>query len=69
MGFMDKAMAAAEQAATKAKEGVEEVQSKRDLAQAYNDLGRLTYSLASTGEITHPQLSHLVSRISEMESA
>ena len=30
MGFLDKAKAAAEQAAAKAKEGVDDVQTKRD---------------------------------------
>ena len=40
MGFLDKAKAAAEQAAAKAKEGVEDVQTKRELSQAYNELGK-----------------------------
>ena len=40
MGFLDKAKAAAEQAAAKAKEGVEDVQTKRDLSAAYNELGK-----------------------------
>jgi hypothetical protein len=39
MGLLDKAKAAAEQAAAKAKEGVEEVQTKRELGQAFNELG------------------------------
>ena len=34
MGLLDKAKAAAEQAAAKAKEGVEDVQTKRELSQA-----------------------------------
>jgi hypothetical protein len=69
MGFLDKAKAAAEQAAVKAKEGVEEVQTKRELSQAYGDLGRATYRLASSGQISHPELGGLVDRISEMESS
>ena len=36
MGLLDKAKAAAEQAATKAKEGVEDVQTKRDLSLTYD---------------------------------
>jgi hypothetical protein len=68
MGFLDKAKAAAEQAAVKAKEGVEEVQSKRELSQAYGDLGRAAYRLASSGQISHPELTALVERISQMES-
>ena len=38
MGLLDKAKAAAEQAAAKAKEGVEDVQTKRELSQAHGDL-------------------------------
>ena len=46
MGFLDKAKAAAEQAASKAKEGVQDVQTKRELSQAYGELGqKTTYSL------------------------
>ncbi len=40
MGLLDKAKQAAEQAASKAKEGVEDVQPKRELSQAYNELGK-----------------------------
>ncbi len=69
MGFLDKAMAAADQAATKAKEGLEDAQVKRDLAQSYNDLGRLTYSLYQRGEVSHPELEHLLQRVSELEGA
>ncbi len=69
MGFLDKAKAAAEQAAVKAKEGVEEVQSKRELSQAYGDLGRAAYRLASSGQISHPELAPLVDRISQIESS
>jgi hypothetical protein len=69
MGFLDKAKAAAEQAAVKAKEGVGEVQAKRELSQAYTDLGRATYRLASSGQISHPELAAMVGRISQMESS
>ena len=40
MGFLDKVKQQAEQATTKAKEGVAEVQTKRELSQAYNELGQ-----------------------------
>ena len=39
MGFLDKAKAAAEQAATKAKETAGDLQTKRELGQAYDELG------------------------------
>ena len=74
MGFMDKAKAAAEQAAVKAKEGVdkakegvEDVTSKRETSQAYAELGRVAYSLVQRGEISHAELAPLAERISELE--
>jgi cob(I)alamin adenosyltransferase len=63
MGFLDKAKAAAEQAAAKAKEGVDDVQTKRELSQAYNDLGKTAFELAEGGEITHPRLQTTVDKI------
>ena len=44
MSLLDKAKKAAEQAATKAKEGVEDVQQKRELGQAYGELGKITFT-------------------------
>jgi hypothetical protein len=67
MGFLDKAKAAAEQATAKAKEGVEEVQSKRELAQAYGELGRATYGLIESGELSHAQLAPIAERIRSLE--
>jgi hypothetical protein len=68
LGFLDKAKAAAEQAAIKAKEGVEDVQLKRELSQAYADLGRSAYSLAQRGDLAHPELDALVQRVTELEA-
>lgn len=56
MGFLDKAKQAAEQAAAKAKEGVEEVQTKRELSQAYSELGKSVFELIEAGEISDPRL-------------
>lgn len=68
MGLLDKAKAAAEQAAAKAKEGVEDVQTKRELSQAYGDLGRLSFSLVESGELTNPELDALVDKIRMLEA-
>ena len=57
MGFLDKAKAAAEQAATKAKEGVDEVQTKRNLTNAYQELGKTTFELIESGELSHDRLA------------
>jgi hypothetical protein len=66
MGFLDKAKAAAEQAAAKAKEGVEDVQQKRELSQAYNELGKTTFELVDSGELSHPRLEATVAKIREL---
>ena len=63
MGFLDKAKAAAEQAATKAKEGVEDVQARRELSQATGELGKAAFELIESGEITHPQLAPLADKV------
>jgi hypothetical protein len=68
MGFLDKAKAAAEQAATKAKEGIEDVQTKRELGQAYGELGQKTYELFTTGALSHPELTPLVEKITALKA-
>jgi hypothetical protein len=63
VGFLDKAKQAAEQAAAKAKEGVEEVQTKRELSQAYSELGKSVFELVEAGEISDPRLDASVEKI------
>jgi hypothetical protein len=63
MGLLDKAKQAAEQAAAKAKEGVEDVQTKRELGQAYGDLGRAAFELVESGELSHARLEEPSARI------
>ena len=68
MGFLDRAKATAEQAASKAKEGVEDVQTKRELTQSYGELGKVAYALAASGAITHVELTPIVEKIRELEA-
>lgn len=68
MGLLDKAKAAAEQAAAKAKEGAEELQTKRALSGAYSELGKLTFELADKGELTHSQLQSHVDEIRRLKA-
>jgi hypothetical protein len=63
MGFLDKAKSAAEQAAAKAKEGVEDVQTKRELGQAYGELGKTAFELIESGDIAHPRLEPLAAKV------
>ena len=68
MGFLDKAMSMAEQATTKAKEGVEDVQTKRGLGQAYTELGKATFDLIESGELSHPGLEDAAAKIRELRA-
>jgi hypothetical protein len=68
MGFLDKARAAAEQAANKANEAVGDVQTKRELAKVYGELGEKAYGLADSGAISHPELQPLVERARELHA-
>ena len=63
MGFLDKAKAAAEQAASKAKETAGELQTKRELGQAYDELGRKTFELVEAGEVSSTTLDPIVGQI------
>ena len=63
MKLMDKAKAAAEQAVAKTKEGVEDVQTKRDLSSAYHELGEKTFGLVEAGELDRPELVEIVEKI------
>ncbi len=66
MGLLDKAKAAAEQAAARAKEGVDDVQTKRELSQSYNELGKATFELIEAGEVTEPRLEAAAAKIREL---
>ena len=68
MGFLDKAKAAAETAAHKAKEGVEDVQARKDLHGAYVDLGKKTAELVEAGTLEHDDLTALVGRVAELRA-
>ena len=68
MGLLDKAKSAAETATTKAREGLEEVQTKRELGQAYDELGKLVFELVEAGEITDTRLDDTVARIRKLRS-
>jgi hypothetical protein len=70
---MDKLKAGAEdlkvgagEATTRARETVQEAQLRRDLAQAYTELGRTTYTLVEDGSLVDDRLDHAVQRIREL---
>jgi hypothetical protein len=63
MGLLDRAKQAAEQATAKAKEGVEDVQLKRELSQAYSELGKVAFELVEGNEIAHARLEAVAAKI------
>jgi outer membrane murein-binding lipoprotein Lpp len=68
MSLFNKAKQAAEQAAAKAREGVEDVQQKREVSQAYNELGKATFELLESGEISNPKLEASAAKIRELNA-
>ena len=69
MGFLDKAKAAAEQAANRAKEGVEDVQTKRNLAHTYEELGKTAFDLIEEGQIAHDRMTALADEIRKLRAS
>jgi plasmid stabilization system protein ParE len=69
MGLLDKAKAAAEQAAIKAKETAAELQAKRELGQAYDQLGQKTFELIETGEVSAAALEPLAERVRVLKAS
>jgi cob(I)alamin adenosyltransferase len=68
MGFVDRAKAAAGTASTKAKEGVEDMKMKRELGETFDNLGKLVYALAESGEISHEKITPLVEKIKTLKA-
>lgn len=68
MGFLDKAKAAAEQATAKAKEGVDEVQAKRGLTHAYEDLGKVAFELIESGDLANERLNEPAKAIRDLQA-
>ena len=66
MSFFDKAKQAANQAVAKTKEGVEDVQQKRELGQAYGELGKTAFELIESGEISNPRFDATVAKIKDL---
>ena len=66
--FMDRLKDATATVASRAKEEVEELQTKHELSQAYGDLGRATAELIESGALTNPDLSARVEKIRELKA-
>jgi hypothetical protein len=68
MGLLDKVKAGAEQAASSAQKQAQTVATKRELGQAYADLGKTAFGLVDRGEISHGDLAAGVDHIRELQA-
>ncbi len=75
MGFLDKVKAGAEQAkemagaaADKAKQEAKELQLKRELNDAFEDLGKATFERIESGELSAPGLASRADRIRSVKA-
>jgi len=66
--FLNRLKEATGVVATKAREGVEELQTKHELSQAYNDLGRKAADLVESGAVSHPELAERVEKIRALKA-
>jgi hypothetical protein len=69
MGFVDRAKAAAGTASTKAREGVEDMKTKRELGETYDSIGKLVVELVEGGEISNEKLTPLVEKVKTLKAA
>jgi hypothetical protein len=68
VSFFDKAKQVAEQAAAKVQEGVEDVQQKRELSQAYGELGKAAFALMESGQLSHSGLEAGAAKVRELQA-
>jgi hypothetical protein len=66
--FLNRLKDATNVVATRAREGVEELQTKHELSQAYGDLGRATADLVESGAVSHPELTERVDKIRALKA-
>jgi len=66
--FLDRLKDATAVAATKAREGIEELQTKTELSRTYGELGRKTAELVERGALSHAELTPLVDKITSLKA-
>jgi len=68
-GFFDQLKEATQVVVDKTRDGVEDLQQRRELSSVYEDLGEKAAELVRSGAISHPALTPLVGRADELEAA
>ena len=66
--FLDRLKDATGVVASKAKEGIEEIQTKTELSRTYGELGRKAAELVESGAVSHPDLNDLVEKIKKLKA-
>jgi hypothetical protein len=66
--FFDRLKDATGVVATRAREGIEELQTRQELSRTYGELGRKTAELAESGAVNHPDLNALVEKIKSLKA-
>jgi hypothetical protein len=66
--FLNRLKDATSVVATRAREGVEDLQTRHELSQAYGDLGRKTAELVESGAVSHPELAESVEKIKALKA-
>ena len=68
-GFFAQLKDAANVVLEKTRDGVEDLQQKRELSETYGELGRKTAELMKRGAIAHEDLTPFLDKIVELEAA
>ena len=68
MGLLDKIKDNLQETANLAKEGLEDLQTKRELASAYGELGKKTFDLIDQGKLTATDLNVDVDKIRKLKA-
>jgi hypothetical protein len=66
--FLNRLKDATNTIATRAREEVEELQTRHELSQTYSELGRVTAGLVESGALSHAEFTPLVDKIRELKA-
>ncbi len=66
--LLDQLKTSAQEVAGRVREGVEELQLKRELSQAYGELGRKVVELVESGELSHAALAEGAEKVKGLKA-
>jgi len=68
MSFIDRVKNNIQETATMAREGIDDLQKKRELGQLYEELGRRTFELIEGGKLKTDELDYDIERIRKVRA-